>query len=163
MEKKRLNVQKFLAISAILTGYDKASLNATGMLDDYANTLDAGIGYQNAKQFLDTATAVLRDPKNSGKALEKAVMEQLMTHYKYGGICKNIIQMWYTGTWFAMPAQWQALYGDPTAVPLATVTVSPKAYQEGLIWDTIQAHPPGAKQPGFGSWEYDPAKLLKKK
>lgn len=161
MEKKGINIQKFLAISAVLTGYDAASLTSTGMLHDYANSLDSGIGRANAKQFLDAATAVLQNPLNTGKTLEKAVLEQLMTHYKYGAICKNIIQMWYTGTWFAMQPQWQALYGDPSASQ-QTVTVSAKAYQEGLIWDTIEAHPPGAKQPGFGSWEYDPSKLIKK-
>lgn len=162
MEKKGINIQKFLAISTVLTGYDEATLMGTGMLQDYANALDSGIGYPNAKQFLDAATVVLRNPQNTGETLEKAVKEQLMTHYKYGDICKNIIQMWYTGTWFAMNAQWQALFGDLSVAQQPDKTVSPKAYQEGLIWDTINAHPPGAKQPGFGSWEYDPSKLLKK-
>ena len=34
--------------------------------------------------------------------------------------------------------------------------VSPQAYQEALAWVSVGVNPPGAKQPGFGSWARPP-------
>jgi hypothetical protein len=45
--------------------------------------------------------------------------------------------MWYNGNW-------------------GQNVVSGQAYIQGLIWDAAEAHPPGAKQPGYGSWAIPP-------
>lgn len=151
-----INIPDFLAISRWLTGCDIAELLGTGMTDLYAETLQNGLGAANTQQFLEASGEVVRQI-NAG-AEPKDALKPLFDHYKFGAICQNIIQMWYTGSWFALPPQWQTLYGG-SVTGGQSFTISTQSYQQGLIWDIIDAHPPGAKQPGFGSWHYHPNKL----
>jgi hypothetical protein len=154
MENAGINIPKFMAISSLLTGCEETILKGTGMTEQYASQLEEGVGKMNVAQFMQAAAEAIHATTESG---QHAAMEELFNHYKFGAICKNIIQMWYTGTWFALPAQWQVLYGTGAATQ-QSITISTESYQQGLIWDIIDAHPPGAKQPGFGSWGFDPSR-----
>lgn len=156
MEDYTTNIPGFLAISKWLTGCDTPDLLGTGMTDLYAQTLENGLGAANTRQFLEASAEAIRQI-NTGTE-PKTALDPLYNHYKFGAICQNIIQMWYTGTWFALPQQWQNLFGGGPAAG-QTLTVSAQSYQQGLVWDIAEAHPPGAKQPGYGSWHYAPNKL----
>jgi hypothetical protein len=61
-------------------------------------------------------------------------------------VAKNLIQMWYLGTMID--------YTDLTTPIIfkRTVVVSAEAYQQALVYRTIQSHPPAAKHPGYASW-----------
>ena len=52
--------------------------------------------------------------------------------------------MWYMG-------QWAPSVNQATNLAQAR-NISPNAYVQGLVWNLADTHPPGAKQPGFGSW-----------
>jgi hypothetical protein len=86
----------------------------------------------NTTKKLDGLTV----PEKEG-TLRAEIKRSLMNHVNLGPIAKNIIRLWYLGTW---------------QKDKSTIVVSAKAYQEGLIWKVMHTHPPGAKQPGFGSW-----------
>ena len=62
-----------------------------------------------------------------------------------------------TGTWEALSEEWHAAY-DGNLQDMTRV-VNTAAYREGLVWDTIGAHPQGAKQPGFATWSFPPKDL----
>ena len=49
----------------------------------------------------------------------------------------KVITMWYLGTW-------EGAY------------INDLSYKEGLVWNIMHAHPPGAKQPGYKSWSVKP-------
>ena len=52
-------------------------------------------------------------------------------------ITGKIITLWYLGSW-------NGNY------------ISASSYKEGLVWKVMGSHPPGAKQPGFKSWNTQP-------
>ena len=68
-------------------------------------------------------------------------------------LINNIVRAWYLGKWAALTA------GEMSALNIkgfdagAEHVLSAEAYREALAWKTVGAHPPGAKQPGFGSWQ----------
>ena len=107
--------EAFLSLSVYLTGFERVELLGTGMLEEYYK-------YVVCK---------------AGKFDPNALMREVKTSRTLGPIAKNIIRLWYMGTWRKDPA-------DEVA--------SAQAYQEGLIWKVMRTHPPGAKQPGFGTW-----------
>jgi hypothetical protein len=76
---------------------------------------------------------------------------------KLGPVARNVILLWYCGTWTALPDEWRAEYG---ASPLDVNRVqSAAAYQAGLQWVVAQAHPAGARPSGFGAWAVAPEGL----
>ncbi|MES2570213.1 MAG: hypothetical protein V4710_09195, partial [Verrucomicrobiota bacterium] len=86
--------------------------------------------------------------------LEKGMRGAILSDEKLGPIARNLIKLWYIGTWYQLPAAWRERHGmiaeDRTFIP------SPSSYVEGLLWPAIGAHPPGAKAPGYGSWTTAP-------
>ncbi|HEY6887059.1 MAG TPA: hypothetical protein VI300_04740 [Solirubrobacter sp.] len=128
---------RFIVLSARLTGFGRVTLLGTGMTAEYLAALDAVVGVELTDELLateDVATLV-EDPK-------------------LGPVAKNLILLWYCGTWTALPEDWRATYG---ASPLDTTRVeSAEAYQAGLQWVVAGAHPAGARQQGFGAWSIAP-------
>jgi hypothetical protein len=125
----------FLEISVLLTGFNQAELHATGMLDTYYDALQANTAQDNFTYFFEEVGTILQE-KNIAK-LDKAITSYLMQPSAYDGRAASIITMWYTGNW-------------------GTEVITGQAYVQGLVWDAAQTHPPGAKQPGFGSWSMPP-------
>jgi hypothetical protein len=69
-------------------------------------------------------------------------------------VARNLILVWYCGTWTALPDGWREAYGTS---PLDTDRVlSAEAYQAGLQWVAAGAHPAGALQQGYGAWSAEP-------
>jgi hypothetical protein len=127
----------FLTISTHLTGFNEAELHGTGMLDAYYATIVKNNAPSDLRYFFEQVAVILEISKKDEKRLHEAIALDLMPLSAYSGLAQNIITLWYTGNW-------------------ANTPVSAQAYQQGLVWDAAEAHPPGAKQPGFGSWSLPP-------
>lgn len=127
------NSKLFLEASALFTGFSKMELKATGMLESYYNTILMNVDKENIDYFFIDLNKLLSDPKQDAKSIKHALTTQFMPTSAYGTLVQNMIILWYTGNW-------------------GNNVVSSASYIQGLMWDTIHAHPPGAKQPGYGSW-----------
>ena len=127
----------FLEISVLLTGFNKAELYATGMFDTYYHALQANTGQANFAYFFEEVEKILLENDNEPEKINQAITSRLMQPSSYNGLAGSIITMWYTGNW-------------------GNDVIDGQAYVQGLVWDAAQTHPPGAKQPGFGSWSMPP-------
>ncbi|WP_448701905.1 hypothetical protein ACFGVR_06515 [Mucilaginibacter sp. AW1-3] len=141
-------VELFLKISALLTGFNKAELQGTGMVAVYCDCVsntpqnpnysdeDLKANTANADFFFAEVSSIFKTSKNEAEILQ-AIASRLMPVSAYNALAQSIINLWYTGNWGAN-------------------VVAAQSYIQGLMWDTAEAHPPGAKQPGFGSWSLPP-------
>ena len=127
----------FLEISVYLTGFDEAELQGTGMVETYYQAVLSNNTKPDIEYFFEMVATLLKENKGNEDAVNKAIGINLMPASAYNGMAMNIINMWYTGNW-------------------GNNVVSGQAYIQGLVWDAIEAHPPGAKQPGYGSWSMPP-------
>ncbi len=80
--------------------------------------------------------------------------KRIMSDGLLGPLARNIISLWYLGIWNELPWYWWLQHG--IGATNETRVVSSEAYKEGLLWRAMGAHPPGAKQPGYGSWSLPP-------
>ncbi len=127
----------FLLISTHLTGFNEAELLGTGMLDTYYDSIVKNTTPSDLRYFFEKAGDILATGKKNKTLLYESIAVYLMPLSAYDGLGQNIIMLWYTGNWNNTP-------------------VSGQAYKQGLVWDAAEAHPPGAKQPGYGSWSMPP-------
>ncbi|HMV68149.1 MAG TPA: hypothetical protein PKA64_14975, partial [Myxococcota bacterium] len=112
------------------------------------------VGPDNLADLLARARAIAARCGDDLDATEAAYRAEILASARLGPIARSVIQLWYLGSWPGMPAAWRATYG---AFPGDTSRViSAAAYQESLVYRVAQAHPPGAKQPGYGSWAARP-------
>lgn len=137
----------FLDLSAVLTGFERVELEGTGLGSLYFQTVRRVIGGKIFGRLLLTWREIASHPK-----VESQISSRLLADSMLGPISRNIITMWYTGNWDQLPLEWRNRWGA-TAHDLTQV-ISAEAYQEGLMWRAIDAHPPTAKSPGFGSWSF---------
>jgi hypothetical protein len=131
------NLKLFLRISCELTGFSEAELEETGMLDTYYDTVQASNSASELMYFFQKVNEILSAPGSTGKTIEQAITIHLMPVANYNNLARNIILLWYTGNW-----------GDNV--------VNADSYVQGLMWNVGHTHPPGAKQPGYGSWAIRP-------
>ncbi|WP_369170530.1 hypothetical protein AB5J49_23180 [Streptomyces sp. R28] len=147
----------FTDISVQLTGFNRAELAGTGMVDAYYDTLLRMIGEREAGQlfrYAEDAFAEDRSTKaENGPAFRAAVVESP----RFGPVALSLIKLWYLGRWYPLPGAYRDRYGA-TADDTEHV-VSSQSHREGLVWAAAGAHPMGAKGPGFGSWAEPPALL----
>jgi hypothetical protein len=137
--------ERFLTLSVYLTGYRRIELQVTGMLDEYYTRVTTAVDHGHL-QKLWSITAQLDGLAATGKGdVNTEIKRTIMDHYDLGPVAKNIIKLWYRGDW------------PDGAAKFGTSYTSARAYQEGLMWRTVKSHPPGAKQPGFGSWSMRPS------
>ena len=64
--------------------------------------------------------------------------ERFFASFRAGGLPKGLFQFLHLS------------HADTTRV------ISAEAYKQSLVYNVMQAHPPGAKQPGYGSWSQSP-------
>jgi hypothetical protein len=148
MSKSTKNMEPFLNLSVILTGFDKADLLGTGMLEVYYDTFNANVSTSAAQSFWQQASAILDESKGQEDKALPLIRERLMG--KSAGVAptQQIILLWYTGSW--------------TDEKNNTQIISAEAYRQSLLYTAIRAHVPGAKQPGFGSWSLSPDQMQTK-
>jgi len=154
----------FLELSGYLTGFGRVQLIGTGLTATYLRTLDAilpgGVladlldAFRRLPAGADQDGADQDGADRDGADRDGAVGSTILADPRLGPVARNIILLWYRGTWAALPAEWRAAYG---ASPLDTDhVVSAEAYQGGLQWVAAGAHPAGARQQGFGAWAVAP-------
>jgi hypothetical protein len=148
-----MRLDDFITMSVELTCFKAYELFGTGMADAYLATADKVAGAPLIDELL-AVYASLGDLH--GDARCAALRRLILGSEKLGPIVRNIIKLWYIGTWFALPGTWQERFGP--APSDGTFVVSPTAYIEGLLWKAAGAHPPGARAPGFASWK-DPPRI----
>ncbi len=136
-------VQTFLQISSHLTGFKEVELLGTGMLNTYFQTIEENNNPSDVQLFLEASAIIIAEAKENKQYLDNAIATRLIPSSCYNNLAQNIITMWYTGTW-------------------NNSVISPQTYVQGLIWDVAEAHPPGAKQPGYGSWSIPPLNIFTK-
>ena len=140
----------FLGLSATLTGYSQFRLLGTGQADPYLETVRAAVGDEILSELLMAYTKVDGDADGDPAVLDRGLRERVLSDDKLGPIARNVIKMWFVGTWYELPQEWRDRYA--VREPVVTHVVSPASYTEGLLWPTIGANPPGAKGQGFASW-----------
>ncbi len=148
MTTSRNYTDLFLPISAWLTGFDTTELQATGMTATYYATITTKNTASCIDDFFAQAELVLQEGGGDEDKTNSLIASQLFPTSCYNNLAQNIITMWYTGEWAP----------DVNAAPsLAEAhNISPNAYVQGLMWTAASTHPPGAKQPGYGSWADPP-------
>jgi hypothetical protein len=145
----------FLSLSETLTGYSRFRLVGTGQADPYLATTREAVGDDVLAELLTTFTAVHGDAAGDERALDSGLRARIFSDSKLGPVARNVIKMWFVGTWYQLPQEWRDVHA--ARGPDSTHVVSPASYTEGLLWPTIGANPPGAKGQGFGSWVGPPA------
>jgi Membrane bound FAD containing D-sorbitol dehydrogenase len=140
-------VAQFLRLSTALTGYDEYSLLGTGMVETYYGELVRIVGAREVGSLFGALERV--DPND-----EQAFRAAILDNGRYGPVARNVLRMWYLGTWAQLPRDWRNAYGA-TSYDTDHV-VSAAAYRAGLVWPTAGTHPMGARQQGFGSWAQAP-------
>lgn len=149
-------LQPFLALSAHLTGHEATRLTGTGMADLYLDTMTERAGTANVSALLDAFTGKVATSEDPDRALRLAILGDA----RLGPMARNLIKLWYVGTWYEMPADWRARFG--AGLPDGDVIPTPAAYTEGLLWPTVGANPPGAKPFGYGMWAKPPRVTLER-
>jgi len=147
--------ERFIAVSAALTGFDAVELTGTGMTALYLETIEQWVGPTIAAELFAFGTDPLPD--------DYVVRTRILADPRLGPVARNVIELWYNATWSPLPVAWYqanaaAIPNLPDLANLpAAYIVSPEAYVESLVWTAANTHPMGAKQPGFGTWA-DPPK-----
>jgi hypothetical protein len=146
-------LERFLELSAELTAFKVFELHGTGIAGDFMKTVEEIVGAAVLDAMLDIHGKL---PKEGPNGLDRkgVVSRELLGNSRVGPVARNIIKLWYTGTWNRLPSAWSERYGP--APRDRTFVVSPASYIEGLMWKAIGAHPAGAKGPGYGSWRHPP-------
>jgi hypothetical protein len=138
----------FIDISTYLTGFDAVDLQGTGMAATYLATVVKEMPADTVSFFFETASRILREGAGDESTINAMIAADLFPVDCYGGLAQNIILMWYLGQW---PP---AVKASPSLAQARNI--SPDAYVQGLVWAAANTHPPGAKQPGYGSWASPP-------
>lgn len=144
--------ERFLGLSELLTGFDQVDLSGTGMADKYLAAVDEVVSASVVDEALE---AYSRLPSGSGR--ESAAAATILEDPKIGPVARNLIVLWYSGTWSQLPEMWRAAYGASCLD--ANRVVSGLAYQAGLQWTVAGAHPAGAQAQGFGAWAAAPVSI----
>jgi hypothetical protein len=146
--------QAFLQLSAVLTDFSEFRLCGTGQAQLYYSTAVEIAGQSVVSELVQAFQQIRSEAHGNAESLEKGLRGSILSDEKLGPIARNIIKLWYVGTWYQLPGSWHERFGmtgeDRTFIP------SPSSYVEGLLWPAIGAHPPGAKAPGYGTWTDPP-------
>ncbi|MFC5353965.1 hypothetical protein [Azospirillum himalayense] len=139
----------FVGLSALLTGFDAVQLLGTGLAAEYLAVLDAVLPEDVVGDLMSAYRQLPRGPER-----ERTAQAEILGAPRLGPVARNLIVLWYCGTWTQLPAAWRAAFG---ASPLDTSrVVSSAAYQAGLQWLAAGAHAAGANPQGYGAWALGP-------
>jgi hypothetical protein len=153
-----LNRKSFLLICSEITGYSALELESTGLIDTYHQLLSEILGPKLIEEFAQSIDEVLVTHPNTPDR-QAAVDRVLRPPSRFWPVISALVSLWYLGTWNQLPDSWYAAVG--LALPGEsdagrTHVPSKLGYIEQLSYRTADAHPPGAKPTGFGSWGSKP-------
>ena len=144
----------FLALSAALTGFGTFQLRGTGQAEAYLATATAILGTATMRALLTAADEAQASAGGDTARHEAELRRLVMSDDRLGPVARNIIRMWYVGTWYQMPKAWREAYGS--SAQDQDHVVSPISYTEGLLWPAVGGNPAGAKPAGYGMWAMPP-------
>ncbi len=154
MRIHQTRLKDFLALSTVLTDFTVFQLQGTGQAELYYTTVSGIVGERTMSRLLEVFCSIQDEGREAPDLFDKRLRVDIMSDEKLGPIARNIIKLWYVGTWYQLPQAWREAFGvmdnDRDFIP------SPTSYVEGLLWPAIGAHPPGAKAPGYGTWSGPP-------
>ncbi len=146
-----LNSDRFIALSATLTDFPEFHLRGTGQAELYLQTATSMAGEANLLALLAAFDGVAA---TSGVERARSLRHNILSDDRLGPLARNVLKLWYVGTWYQMPRDWRERFGgsseDRDHVP------SPQSYKEGLLWPAVGANPSGAKPFGYGMWARPP-------
>lgn len=140
----------FLAFSSEATAFSVFELRGTGEAEAYFDVAVKTVGEDTIRALVSAYRGVVA----TGAEREAELRRHILGDPRLGPVARNIIKMWFVGVWYELPSSWRSAYGG--AHESGTFTVRPSSYTEGLLWKAIDANPPGAKSPGYGSWAEPP-------
>lgn len=126
----------FISISEALTGFSANELQSTGLTKIYYTHILGTLESASFVDFLNISKSILESSTNE-KQLKNAIASQIIAVLPMNDMSTKIMTLWYLGTW-------------------DNAYVNDLSYKEGLVWNVMSSHPPGAKQPGFKSWAIQP-------
>jgi len=135
-------LERFVALSAALTGFRTVDLWGTGQARAHLDLVLTVAGDGLGARLLEA------DPADTGA---------LLADPDLGPLARNLIVLWYLGQWDQMPRDWRDRHGASPA-DVAHVA-SAAAFRAGLVWPAIGSHATSANAPGFGSWATPPEAL----
>jgi hypothetical protein len=144
----------FLALSATLSGFSAFRLTGTGQVDSHLAAVTSIVGTGVMADLIAAYRAAERSAGGDAAAMERALRRLILSDARLGPVARNIIKLWFVGTWYQLPADWREAHGS--APQDHDFVVSPTAYTEGLLWPAIGANPAGAKPLGYGIWATQP-------
>ena len=144
---------QFIQFSSVITHFNELAIKGTGQSEVYFSLLEKMIGTRNFNALLDCFSTLAKQTSKLDK-LETSISQIMLTDPLYGPLTLNLVQLWYAGSWQQLPDDWRNRYGQSSLD--TDHVVSPEAYTEGLVWPAMETHPQGAKQPGFGTWQFPP-------
>lgn len=145
------SMQHFLDLSSELTCFTVFDLYGTGQAAEYLAAVEKVVGAALLDHMFTVWEQVRALPLDQRAAQLRL---RIMGDEQLGPVARNVIKLWYSGTWYELPPAWMERFGAATQD--VAFVVSPTAYTEGLMWTAIGSHPPGAKGPGYGSWAEPP-------
>ncbi|WP_309111374.1 hypothetical protein [Saccharothrix sp.] len=153
-------LEDFLSLSVDLTAFERTDLLGTGLARQYLAKVRDACGEDVVTALLEAHRAARTEAAEDGarpdpQRLDRALRHRIFSEERLGPVARNVIKLWYAGTWYGLPPEWTDSYGAQPAAETSTVTAA--SYQEGLLWRAIAANPPGAKAPGYGAWARPPA------
>ena len=134
-----VRVDRFVRVSAELTGYSVFDLYGTGQAGAYCAWVE-----ERAPEELGDILGRLSELPPGEEARTHAIRVWVMSDAGLGPVARAIIKLWYLGQW------------ESPQDPSDQTILSPSSYREGLVWRAIHAHPQGYKQQGFGAWAQPP-------
>ncbi len=147
-------LEGFLAFSAAATAFSTFELHGTGQAEAYLATATDIVGAATLDELVAADAAIREAAGDDRAARDRLVRARILSDDRLGPVARNIMKLWYIGTWYAMPPEWTEAFG--VGGDDRTFVVSPSSYTEGLVWPAIGANPPGAKGPGYGTWSSPP-------
>lgn len=142
-------LEDFLGLSVCVTGFGRLRLLGTGMAQQYLQAIEAIL----PPHVLDRLWAAYRGlPEGSGR--NAALAELILADAELGPVTRNVIVLWYCGTWSKLPDDWRAAEG--LAAADQTHVISAASYLAGLQWSLVGGHPGGGLPQGYGAWAVPP-------
>ncbi|MEO3975611.1 hypothetical protein [Streptomyces sp. CAU 1734] len=124
--------ERFLRLSAVLTGFGAAELRATGMAGAHRELVERWAGPALVGRLAAATGADVYVPGGGDEEADE--------------LARAVCHLWYVGVWPGAGGP-----AHPPGEPAA------RAYENGLVWRTFGARPPGTAGPGPGSWSLPPA------
>lgn len=145
------DLDNFVGLSAILTGFAAADLNPplspAPVAVEYLQTLQSKVDAPTVARLLSTYQGIAAQFPPAGQPAQ--VQSQILEDPELGPVARNVIRMWYLSIWYTG-------YTGPVSGFSDGFVVSSNAYTKGLAWDAMQAHPMGYSEMHYGYWADPP-------